>query len=161
MTTRIKYALLDENAHEPTVKYAGDAGIDVYALKDYIIAPHYSLPVETGVAFNIPDGYVMQAWPKSRNDFLVGAGIIDNTYQGAVIIKVVNFREKPMIIRAGDPIAQLVIVANIAPRLEEEIPSMLFEETSERGDTGGIVTQTRSWVDPANTDKSKFGLGWD
>lgn len=161
MITRIKYALLKDDAFEPFVKHEGDAGIDLYATEDYIIPAFSSGIISTGVAIRIPEGYVGQLWPKSRSDFIVGAGIVDNTYQGEILVKVVNFHTDSLVFRAGDPVAQLVIVANIAPRLEEEIPSMLFEETSERGDTGGIVTQTRSWVDPANTDKSKFGLGWD
>jgi len=160
MSTLIKYALVKDNAFEPFVKHDGDAGIDVYAVEDYVVHGFSEQVVSTGVAFNIPEGYVMQAWPKSRSNFLVGAGIIDHTYQGEVLIKIVNYHGNDLVIRAGDPVAQLVIVANIAPKLEESIPSMLFETTSERGATGGIVEQTGSWKDPY-IGKDKFGQWWD
>jgi dUTP pyrophosphatase len=112
--------------------------VDVYANEQVTIAPFSSRAVRTGVTFEIPEGTLLQVWPKSRHNHLVGAGVIDAGYQGEVLIKVVNYSWKPLRIRCGDALAQLVQVPVLTEPLEELPPQEIHRMRSARGGEGGI-----------------------
>jgi dUTP pyrophosphatase len=139
----MKVAKLFPDAVYPTRKYPDDAGVDVYACGHYTIAPHHFAIVGTGVTFEFQKGYVMQVWPKGKNDHLVGAGIIEFTYQGELKIKVVNPYPYPMEINHGDAVAQVVLVKHITPKVECVELYEIHQKKTVRGDTGGIVTQSK------------------
>jgi dUTP pyrophosphatase len=130
---------LYDDAVTPTRKHPTDAGVDVYAWGDYFVRPHTVKIIETGVAFKIPKNFIMQVWPKSRNDWLIGAGIIDEDYQGQLLIKLVNISNDDLVIRHGDAVAQVILVPCHRPALEEG--TYIYSETTERSITGGIVSQ--------------------
>jgi dUTP pyrophosphatase len=134
----LKFSRLDPRAAAPSRKHPTDAGVDVYANEDVTIAPFSSRAVRTGVTFEIPEGTLLQVWPKSRHNHLVGAGVIDAGYQGEVLIKVVNYSWKPLRIRRGDAVAQLVQVPVITEQLEELPPDEIHNLRSARGGEGGI-----------------------
>jgi len=131
---------IDKEAKLPTRKHVTDAGIDVYALADVTIGPQFHMVVRTGVTFDFPDDTVALVWPKSRAPFLIGAGVIDYTYQGEILVKVFNVGTGPLIISKHDPIAQLVITPVLTPHIVEV--DEIHHIKSQRGETGGIVNQT-------------------
>lgn len=130
---------LVEDAKLPTRKFKDDAGIDVYALENNIIPPNKFKVIRTGVTFEIPYGNVMFVWPKSKANFLIGAGVIDSSYQGEILVKIFNGDDSDLIINKHDPIAQLVLVPVFTPEIEEV--SEIHVNKTERGATGGIVNQ--------------------
>ena len=134
----LKFARLTPQAVAPTRKHPADAGVDVYASEDVRIPPFSCRVVPTGVTCEVPQGTLLQVWPKSRHDHLVGAGVIDAGYQGEIKIKVVNYSWKPLRIRRGDAIAQLVQLPVICEALEELPLGEINQVRSERGGSGGI-----------------------
>jgi len=134
----LKFARLNAQAAAPTRKHPTDAGVDVYASEDVRIPPFSCRVVPTGVTCEVPQGTLLQVWPKSRHDHLVGAGVIDAGYQGEIKIKVVNYSWKPLRIRRGDAIAQLVQMPVICETLEELPPQEIHRVRSDRGGSGGI-----------------------
>ncbi len=66
-------------------------------------------------------------------------GTIDSDYRGEIAVIAVNFGQQPIVIRRGDRIAQLVIVA--VPRVSLEIVAQLPE--TGRGGGGFGHTGTR------------------
>ena len=134
----LKFARLTPNAVAPTRKHPNDAGVDVYASEEVRIPPFSCRVVPTGVTLEVPEGTVVQAWPKSRHDHLLGAGVIDAGYQGEIKIKVVNYSWKPLRIQRGDAIAQLVQLPVICEPLEEMPPDEIHRVRSQRGGEGGI-----------------------
>ena len=132
---------LDPEAKIPTRKFPTDAGMDVYALEETIVPPHAIKVVRTGVTCNFPEKTVIFGWPKSRSDFLVGAGVIDHGYQGEILVKVTNILDKPLTIKKHQGIAQLVIVPFICPIIEEA--ENIHIKKTERGVTGGIVGNSK------------------
>jgi dUTP pyrophosphatase len=134
----LKYSCLDPLATAPSRKHPGDAGVDVYASENVTIAPFSSRAVHTGVTFEIPEGTLLQVWPKSRHNHLVGAGVIDAGYQGEVLIKIVNYSWKRLRIRQGDAVAQLVHIPVLTDSLEELPPEKIHRVRSARGGEGGI-----------------------
>ena len=133
----IKVKKLDKEAKIPTRKFLTDAGMDVYSLEDIIIPPHSLQVVRTGVTVDFPNSTVALIWPKSRANFLVGAGVIDNPYQGEILVKITNILDKELKIEKHQGIAQIVIVPVLCPPIEEV--DKIHQEKSERGETGGIV----------------------
>jgi dUTP pyrophosphatase len=110
---RIKVKKLKENAKLPTHGHPGDAGIDFYALETVIFAPGKQERVPTGVAIEIPEGYVGLIWDKSSISFNLGlkifGGVIDAGYRGEIIMCLLNTSKKEVVLEKGHKIAQMII----------------------------------------------------
>lgn len=87
----IKIKKLNENAKIPTYAHIGDAGMDITATgydydedKDVYI-------YHTGLAFEVPKGYVMLIFPRSSNrkteSYLSNSvGVLDSGYRGELLV---------------------------------------------------------------------------
>ncbi len=113
----LRIARLDERARLPTRAHDGDAGLDLYALEDAVLAPGERRAVATGIAVEIPPGQAGLVLPRSglaaRHGISVvnAPGLIDAGYRGEVRVLLLNTdREQPFALAAGDRIAQLVLV---------------------------------------------------
>lgn len=137
----IKVAKVEEEAKLPTLKHSGDAGVDFYSLFDTIIPPHSYKIVRTGITVKIPNRFNGLLKPKGRNNHLVGAGVIENTYQGEILFKIFNPTDVQQVFAKGDAVGQLVLIPALSPiPLESDIEEIHTKRTS-RNRTGGIVTQ--------------------
>ena len=135
----IQFRRLDPGAVLPSYAHPGDAGLDLTSAVDVEVGPGERALVPTGFAVAIPEGHAGLVLPRSglasRHGLTLAnaPGLIDAGYRGEVTCAVVNLdRERPVQIRRGDRIAQLVVVAvpAVAPEWVEELPS------SERGEGG-------------------------
>lgn len=103
----------------PMVSTKGAAGYDLQSVKDVILYPGVQEVVPTGFGFEIPIGFMGQIWDRSglAAKFGLGklAGIIDSDYRGEVKVVIINHGVDPYHIKAGDRIAQLVLVACFNP----------------------------------------------
>ena len=94
MTLRVRR--LDARAPLPTRAYAGDAGLDLYALDDGVLAPGERASIRTGIAVEIPDGQAGLVLPRSglaarHGIALVNApGLIDAGYRGEIRVLLLN-----------------------------------------------------------------------
>lgn len=107
---------LDTCVELPTYAYEGDAGLDLRASEDVVLAPHERKLVSTGLAIAIPEGYAGFVQPRSGLALRIGLsmantpGLIDSHYRGELKVIAINLdATKPIRIRRGDRIAQLVI----------------------------------------------------
>lgn len=88
---QVKIKKLHENAVIPTYAKNGDAGMDLTATtKSY--DDHGNVVYGTGLAFEIPVGYVGFLFPRSSNSKMHlllsnSIGVIDSGYRGEVIVK--------------------------------------------------------------------------
>lgn len=142
----LKIAKIYDNAILPNRKHYNDAGLDLYAClqthnKALTLRPGELDVVETGVMIEIPDGFVGLIWPKSRSDFLIGGGVIDSSYQGQILVKVMNVTNYNVTIYNGDAVAQLLIQPVLIPEVVEVDISEIHRKKSERGNSGGVVSQ--------------------
>jgi dUTP pyrophosphatase len=115
---KIKVKLLSESAKIPTRANPTDAGLDLYAAEGVYIrggGTHQGV-VDTGVAIEIPDGYVGLVFPRSSvgaklNTTLSNStGVIDSDYRGPIKVVLSNHSNMDVSFLAGDRVAQLVIV---------------------------------------------------
>jgi dUTP pyrophosphatase len=141
----VSFKRLRPDAALPSAQHDGDAGLDLRAAVDATVGPGERAMVPTGVAVAIPDGHAGLVLPRSGLASTQGLtlanapGLIDAGYRGEVICSVVNLdRKEPVQIRAGDRIAQLVIVGipSVGAVWADELPQ------SARGGAGFGSTGT-------------------
>lgn len=137
--TPLRVRRLDLGATLPSRAYAGDAGLDLYALESAAIGPGERASVRTGVAVEIPAGQAGLVLPRSglaarHGIALVNApGLIDSGYRGEIRVLLLNTdHAEPFALSAGDRIAQLVVVRVETPEVQE----VTALELSTRGEAG-------------------------
>ena len=135
----LKVRRLDARALLPTRAYPGDAGLDLYALEERVLAPGERASIGTGIGLEIPEDQAGLVLPRSglaarHGIALVNApGLIDSGYRGEVRVLLLNTdRTAPFAVSHGDRIAQLVLVKVEAPEVVE-VPDLAL---SERGAGG-------------------------
>lgn len=125
MTVRLKK--LDPRATTPKYGSAAAAGADLCALADtpITIAPGQTVLVHTGIALEIPTGYVGLVYARSGLASKRGlapankVGVIDADYRGEIMVALYNQSNEPQTIESGERIAQLVIAPFLAAEFEE------------------------------------------
>ena len=125
---------LCERAILPTYGTAYSAGADLYACleEEISIAPRETVLIHTGIALQIPEGYVGLIYARSGLATKRGlapankVGVIDADYRGEIMVALYNQSESVQTVAHGERVAQLVI----APFLFAE-----FEEVEELSDT--------------------------
>lgn len=132
------YYSLDKDAHQPRFAYEGDAGMDL-ALAHALTVPVGAHRVgDTGVRVAVPRGHVGMVFVRSstgiKNHLVLsnGTGIIDSGFTGSIKISLHNTGTTGQRIKAGDYIAQLVVIP-IATNNITEVPKL---EDTERGTNG-------------------------
>jgi dUTP pyrophosphatase len=107
---------LDPDLPLPAYAQPGDAGADLVAALDVVLAPGERAVVPTGIAIALPDGYAGFVHPRSglaarHGITLVNApGTIDSGYRGEIKVILANTDARsPFSLRRGDRIAQLVV----------------------------------------------------
>ncbi|NLF03476.1 MAG: dUTP diphosphatase [Actinomycetales bacterium] len=108
--------LLDPDLPEPAYAHPGDAGADLVARTDVVLAPGERALVPTGIAIALPDGYVALVHPRSglatkHGITIVNApGTVDAGYRGEISVTLLNTDPRETFtVHRGDRIAQLVI----------------------------------------------------
>ena len=142
-------AMLDTEAILPTRAHEWDGGLDLYTPVDVIVPESTALltggkllpvdigsaTIDTGVHVEIPKGYV--GLIKSKSGLMVKHGLtadgtIDSGYVGSIRVKLFNHTSVSYEFKAGDKIAQLVLLPIITPDLDV-VDSL---EDTERGTDG-------------------------
>jgi dUTP pyrophosphatase len=127
-----------------TKKHKFDAGLDVVASVDAVVEPGGRTVVKTDVTLAIPDGYVGLLWSRSglsaKHGIEVGAGCIDSSYRGEILVVLYNYGEQVFRVKKGDRVAQLLTVP-VNLEMYNEIGSI---EDTDRGAGGFGSTDTGS-----------------
>ncbi len=115
---QLRLTRLDPRAQVPARAHPGDAGLDLHAVEDAVLAPGERASVGTGIAVEIPAGYAGLVLPRSglaaRHGISVvnAPGLIDAGYRGEVRVLLLNTDPRESFaVTAGARIAQLVIIA--------------------------------------------------
>ena len=128
---------LDAGAKIPKYAKNGDAGMDLYAVS-FSIDKHNNYVFGTGLAMEIPEGYVGLIFPRSSisktaHSLRNAVGVIDSGYRGELIFKFdINTHNSP-VYEIGDRIGQIIIMPY--PKIEFEEAWELSK--TQRG-TGGF-----------------------
>lgn len=130
---------LDPGAKMPEKAHDLDAGYDLFALNDAVIAPGEGKVIETGVHIEIPPGFCGLMVSKSGMNIkynLTSTGLIDSGYTGAIKVKLYNNGKTTQIMKRGWKVSQLVILPIAVGDFLEEVKSLDLFNESERGQNG-------------------------
>lgn len=121
-----------------TAPRLGDAGYDLYSIDEYTVAPQARVLVETGLHLEIPLGYV--GLVKDRSSVASAglhtmAGVIDASYRGELKILLLNVGQETYSIKAGQKIAQMMVVPVYTDAVEV-VDSLETLSNTERGQDG-------------------------
>lgn len=146
MKYNVKIKKLSEKATIPTYGSPFSAGADLYsAMDELVIEPHTTILVKTGLALEIPTGFVGLIYARSGLASKRGlapankVGVVDCDYRGEVMVALHNHSDVPQTVATGERIAQLVIAPYVTADFEE------VQELSEtvRGEGGFGSTGTK------------------
>lgn len=119
----VRVKRLDPHAMLPDYQSMGAACFDLHTLNAEHITPDSPAVCRTGLAFEVPEGYVMLVYSRSGHGFKAGVrlsncvGVIDSDYRGEVMVKLTSDGGS-LQVNAGDRIAQAMIVP--VPRVQLE-----------------------------------------
>ena len=131
---KLKVKKLDERAVIPTYATPNSAGADLYnkAGEDVTVPPHGTAFIKTGLAVEIPEGYVGLVFARSGIASKRGlapankVGVIDSDYRGEWMVALHNHSDVPATVEGGERIAQVVVVPYVQG---------VFTEVDELSDT--------------------------
>lgn len=127
---KIKVKKLKANAILPQMMREGDAAFDLAACEDVLLCPGETKIIPTGLALEIPVGFVGNIRDRSgmaaKHALHTLAGIIDSNYRGEIGIVMTNLSQVDYQIKVGDRVAQMLI---------QKIEIAEFEEVEELSDT--------------------------
>ena len=118
MTVYLKFLTNTAKLPLRATEYA--AGLDLYADETVTIPEYNRAWVSTGIALALDPYHVGQIWPRSGlagHGLDTSAGVVDSDYRGEVKVLLVNGTPHKKTVRAGDRIAQLLIVPITRPEL--------------------------------------------
>lgn len=130
--------MLDKGAKMPTRAHPWDAGLDLFAPCDITVPAARcrccgydgvyegyvevgSAVIDTGVHVQIPEccvGFVKSRSGTMVKSKLTAEGVIDTGYTGSIRVCLFNHSGREYRVKAGDKIAQLVILPCLLPELE-------------------------------------------
>lgn len=141
----LKIKILNENARIPAYATDGAAAFDLVSTHGANITPDEAKVIGTGLTFEVPKEHVMLVFSRSGHGFNNGlrlancVGVIDSDYRGEVKVKIHNDSNTTYQVKAGERIAQAMIVPIAIVKF------MVVDELSstERGE-GGIGSTGKS-----------------
>lgn len=123
----IKVKKLKPGATVPTMGSKFAAGADLYSAEDadVVIEPSETKFIGTGLAMEIPEGYVGLVYARSGLACKRGlapankVGVVDSDYRGEIKVALHNHGKEAQTVEKGERIAQIVIAPYLSVNYEE------------------------------------------
>ena len=124
---KIKVKRVSRTAKLPTHGSEYAAGYDLYAdiQEDLTIPPHQTRMIDTGLQFELPEGYFAGVFARSGLASKEGlrpancVGVCDSDYRGNYTVAIHNDSNEPRVITPHEKIAQMVVMAYLPLEFEE------------------------------------------
>jgi dUTP pyrophosphatase len=133
---QLKIKKLNSEAVLPNYSYEDDAAFDLFSTETLEIKHNDRIQVPTGIAMQIPVGYVGLIWDKSglshKHGLKTLGGVVDSGYRGEVQVGLINLSNENYKIEKGHKVAQMII----QKKETCEIVEVDELEESERGEGG-------------------------
>jgi dUTP pyrophosphatase len=130
MNMILKVKKLDPEAKAPVRAHADDAAVDLFSGETITLEPGARHAVKTGIAMEIPSGFVGLIWDKSsvplRDGIKTMGGVVDAGYRGEIQVIVINLNSATVTIEKGQKLAQMLV---------QKVELLPVDEVSELSDT--------------------------
>jgi dUTP pyrophosphatase len=135
MESFLKVKRLHPDAVLPQKAHDTDAGYDLSSVEDKVINGRDWAWIDVGLAISVPHGTYGRVAPRSGmsgKGTTVGAGVIDENFNGNLKVLIFNLGPEPLHIKKSDRIAQLIL------EKIEHLPVLEVEELTptQRGTKG-------------------------
>lgn len=134
--TKLVIEQIDKGIPAPKYALPGDGGLDCYSTEDCTLTPGEVRNIPLGIKLELPKGYVALVLPKSGLGSRIGLdalpGLIDTEYRGQVFMIANNISEKPIEIKRGQKVCQMMILK--IPQMQIEYGKV--DENTIRGANG-------------------------
>lgn len=128
----LKVKRLSKDAVLPVYATPGSACFDIVTTSQSVLAAGRAKVFDTGLAFEVPEGYVLKVYSRSGHGFKNGVrlgngtGILDSDFRGELKVCLHNDSPDNLKVYKGDRIAQAMLVP---------IPKVAIVEVQELSDT--------------------------
>ncbi len=127
MLMRIRVKRVSPTAKLPTHGSEYAAGYDLYAdiAEDLKLAPHTTVTVDTGLQFELPEGFFAGIFARSGIATREGlrpancVGICDSDYRGNYMVAIHNDSDRERTITVHEKIAQMIVLPYLSLEFEE------------------------------------------
>ena len=120
---KLKIKKLHTEAVIPKFATQDDAGMDLFAIEDVTVEPMERKQIGTGIAMEIPEGFVGLIWDKSGLSHKFGiktlGGVIDSGFRGEIKVGIINLGTEKYIFEKGHKIANIIIQKKENPEIVE------------------------------------------
>ena len=113
---------LDDGAYLPERAHATDAGADIRTPVSFTLPARGSAVIHTGVHVETPHECVTLIKSKSGLNVMRGItseGVVDEGYDGEIVVKLYNHSDTEMHFEAGDKITQILVMPVLYPTYVE------------------------------------------
>ena len=132
----LKVYKIRPEAKLPVRAYQSDAGMDLFYCpngelreEEYPIWPRESKLIPTGIKIEVPYGHMLEIKNKSgiayKRQLITGACVVDSGYNGEIYVNLHNIGLNTQYIKAGDKIAQAVLIPIVHCGVEETLEDNL------------------------------------
>lgn len=112
-----------KDVNTPKYEHPGDAGLDLFSAETITLKAGEKGAISTGVAMEIPEGYVGLIWDKSglaiKNGLKTLGGVIDSGYRGEVLVGMINLGMADYTFEKNHKVAQMIIQKKERIEIEE------------------------------------------
>lgn len=136
---KLKIKRISDKAVLPNYAHEGDAGLDLYAVKELILNPGDRGLVHTGIQIELPKNTEAQIRPRSGLALKHGIttlnspGTIDEGYRGEIGVILINHSDETFKVEEGMKIAQMVVKPVLKVEITEVEELSSDTERSENG----------------------------
>jgi len=141
----VKFKKLTDKAVKPTFGTEFSAGADLYSTEKVVIGVGETKLIKTGLALEIPVGYVGLIYARSGLATKRGlapankVGVIDSDYRGEIMVALYNQSGVEQVVEQAERVAQMVIT----PYLKVEYQQVEDLTDTARGQGGFGSTGTK------------------
>ena len=124
---KIKVKRISPTALLPTRGSSSAAGYDLYAdlAEEAVIAPHTTVKIDTGLQFELPEGFFAGIFARSGIASREGlrpancVGVCDSDYRGNYIVAIHNDSDVERRVAVHEKIAQMIVMPYLQLEFEE------------------------------------------
>lgn len=112
----VKFKMESNCPKKPEYATAGSAALDLRSAEPHTLQPGASCKLDTGVAFEIPEGYVGLVFARSGNaarhqiGLTNGVGVIDSDFRAPIGLLLTNYGNEPYEVQIGERMAQILFL---------------------------------------------------
>ena len=130
------------SGNRPLYADEGAAGADLFSAQDYVLKPYAITFCDTGTKLEIPQGFVGLLCARSGLachhgiSLANGVGVIDSSFRANIQVVLYNNSDYEYSVKAGDRIAQLLIIPCSQAEFSQGDLSKTSRDTGSFGSSG-------------------------